>query len=244
MSSLHGFTIARSTVSATSSSSSWARLLASTKRRRASASSPSLRRPTLPSSVSGAHASYPDSPGLLSNARSFKINAFLFSPFGRRILKDVLAYHVVPDISFFTDYENGLPEPKSIEQRWIDLEEIETETLNGGIEIHPGHHGHADVAHYELPTLLGDQKIRASVFTYRLGFGHGPLFRRMVVQPEVGDEKPVLIPDVPVFVRSRASLMLRKLIIGAQGGAIHALGSVLRPSLKHHEHGHEHFNEL
>ncbi|GAA5822561.1 hypothetical protein JCM3770_006312 [Rhodotorula araucariae] len=130
-----------------------------------------------------------------------KVAAFLHSPFpfAKKVLKYLLGYHVVPDITFFSDFiKNGSSE--AVEQFFV-REEIDVEiplswiVRDGGEHPHPPPHvpehppfPRANITHYVLPTLLThfspNATLKVGVISHRL-FGKGPIRREIIVFPSV-----------------------------------------------------------
>ncbi|GAA5907633.1 uncharacterized protein JCM6883_001841 [Sporobolomyces salmoneus] len=165
-------------------------------------------------------------------------------PFAKKVLKYIIAGHVVPDIVFFSDFlkndtssstiskfQVSHEEDVSVPFEWLEedariarvlpiAEEIEKREWKMPTfprrgrpatpppppspphkgprgrppfplpprEDHPREHPHANVTHYELPTLLTAQNpnatLKVAVVAYRLGPGDkGPIKRSVVVFP-------------------------------------------------------------
>ena len=197
---------------------------------------------------------------------SFKIRLFLFSPFGKRVLKKVLAYHIVPQHLFHTDYQLDAtrdislapiaPQMTTVSDvpKWLaeasEASSLDDDSLTsaGGFPRKLfGRPGHVSVAKYELPTLLGSAKnesLAVNVYKYRIGFGKGPEVRRLSVGHVGQDEHD----HVKVIVNDGV----------AWGGAVHVssihlalgkmcllnsvkqvIGRIIRPPFAHRRH-HDH----
>merc|ERR1711939_80760 len=178
----------------------------------------------------------------------FKIRLFLFSPFGRGILKKLLAYHVVPQFIFHTDHIVNATRPSKKSDvtgylggqtirlpSWLLSNEEADETIFGGFSSGmtvPGINGvgkadSCDVEKFVLPTLLGKAKnetLAVNVYTFREGLGgKGPLKKKVTVGNLEQEEKEyvsVAVTDVPAW-----------------GGAIHVVNSFIKPPFAHHHHG-------
>ena len=126
----------------------------------------------------------------------FKLNAFLFSPFGRRILKDVLAFHVVKDVTFFSDFninataaatstKSEMPHNDRFERPSKELREVGM--LDGHQLLKRGKSflkkfkpsmREVKVSNYYLTTLFNNTVLPVDVYETRVGpFGKGPLRR-------------------------------------------------------------------
>ncbi|GAA5989620.1 hypothetical protein JCM10908_000556 [Rhodotorula pacifica] len=127
----------------------------------------------------------------------YPILAFLHSPFpiSQKVLKYLLAYHVVPGVTFYSDfYKNN----SSIAGAALSVrEEVDVEIaidlpLEGPHPPPPPHWpGHepsqrGNITHYVLPTLLTESNknatLRVDVISYRFA-GKGPIRRSIVVLP-------------------------------------------------------------
>ena len=151
----------------------------------------------------------------------FKIEFFLGSPFGRRILKGLLSYHVVPGYTFHSDYIHNstvdtqgfaplAPTRETLD--WspspADREEIDPEwsrlaspLLPTDAEtVHwPHPHTPTNVTHFSLPTLLGNHTLDVDLFEWRLkGWKgqEGPLMRKVTVKSFVPHREPKRVPVV------------------------------------------------
>lgn len=106
-----------------------------------------------------------------------KANAFLQSPFlvSRRVLKYVLAYHIVPDLSFYTDFISNSSSVYQIGSSTFDQ---------------------SNVTHYELPTLLSKSGVNKNatllvdVVSYKSLGGRGPIRRDIIVRPHEVEDRP------------------------------------------------------
>lgn len=142
---------------------------------------------------------------------SFQIRTFLFSPFGKQYLKKLLQFHVVPQQIFHSDYylnatRGSKGEVESLEAEEVDMPKshiFEKEYEPTSLADMPhfprppmpkrpsGDKCKAKVTRHVLPTLLGSAKnesLAVNVYEYRLGFGKGPLVRRLAVG-HVGQEE-------------------------------------------------------
>nr|AGT80106.1 fasciclin [Hemileia vastatrix] len=171
------------------------------------------------------------------------LNAFLFSPFGARVLRYVLSYHISPDVIWYTDHEDktGISlqdkETTTLVSEYMiqinDDQSIEDSLYTKGFprlshRFSPKIHSNVNITHYSLPTLLGsasNQTLNFQVVQYRLFHGHGPIVRRVVIKSPCHPSSkscarkhekfiPVFAPDVPAW-----------------GGAIHVIGSVIPPPI-------------
>lgn len=178
----------------------------------------------------------------------FKIRTFLFSPFGRNILKKVLEYHVVPQYVFHTDYQlNATRGEKGAEEI---LAPFETEMMNfesanlkiadeatslgsvaDSILPHFPKLGGSDdgkdtqVDRYVLPTVFGSRKnesLHVNVYSYRSALGKGPLTKTI----KVGNYEQSEEEYTQVWIGDGV----------AWGGAVHVVNSIIRPPMPHH-HG-------
>ncbi|KAI5480481.1 Fasciclin domain family protein [Pseudohyphozyma bogoriensis] len=145
----------------------------------------------------------------------WKKNAFLNSPLSisKKIIKYVLSYHIVPDITFFTDYVDNdttsefltrVETDVDVDPSWLAAdEELLSSTTSSAIEpqwekpqwppkMPPHHpmppHPKVNISHYELPTLLVKSGVNPNG-TLHVGvvsyrkLGHGPIHRTIVVFP-------------------------------------------------------------
>ncbi|GAA6010688.1 hypothetical protein JCM11491_002897 [Sporobolomyces phaffii] len=217
-------------------------------------------------------------------------------PFPEKVLKYIIAGHVVPDVVFFSDflkndtdssvskYEVSREEGVSVPLEWIDHGEPAAPVAleEGGPkrwkmpgfprgprgrgpppppsppspphkgprgrppmpphEDHPREHPHANVTHYELPTLLTADDpaatLKVAVVAYRLGPGDkGPIKRSVVVFPhrpkhhphhdkERGDDvQAKMCPHQDPFSPIKAVFA----DFPARAGAIHVLPRLIPP---------------
>ncbi|GAA5869609.1 hypothetical protein JCM8547_005085 [Rhodosporidiobolus lusitaniae] len=139
-----------------------------------------------------------------------EIVAFLHSPLpiAKAALKYILGGHIVPGISFYSDFFHNGTEHEKVQQYVSHREqnvEVPLEFLIDPLEgpphepphhpphvpEHPPHHK-VNVTHYVLPTLLThfspNATIKAAVFEFRL-FGFGPKRRSIVIFPSHGPPK-------------------------------------------------------
>lgn len=107
----------------------------------------------------------------------FKTVAFLHSPFliSRRVLKYILAYHIVPNVSFFSDYSSN-------------------STALAPYKIGQSFNLDSNITHYELPTLLSasgyndNATLLVDVISYKSLGGKGPIKRDVIILPHKGEE--------------------------------------------------------
>jgi len=172
-----------------------------------------------------------------------KINAFLFSPFGRRVLKSILEYHIVPDVVLFSDFVSDVSKvhpteetvdamPVSAEEDGLALEEF----VEAGLLPHmprPVHipaPGEIKVKHYVVKTLFNDTSLPVDVYEARR-FGRGPVRRSIWV----GDGTSKL-PG------GRVQVSVSDAVAGK--AAVHIIGTLIRPPFAdhppHHHEDHEH----
>ncbi|GAA5878519.1 hypothetical protein JCM16303_002107 [Sporobolomyces ruberrimus] len=237
--------------------------------------------------------------------------------FPKKVLKYIIAGHVVPDIVFFSDflkndtasssvlkYQTLVEEDVSVPFEWLDepehavplprfiREEVEAKEWkmptfprrrNGGgpppppppppppspphkgprgrppmppHEDHPREHPHANVTHYELPTLLTSYNpkatLKVAVVAYRIGGEKGPIKRSVVVfphRPKHGhhehdrDAERTMCPRQDPFDPIKAVFA----DFPARAGAIHVLPRLIPPPPPpHHDDDHKSlsFNSL
>lgn len=147
--------------------------------------------------------------------------AFLNSPFpiSRKVLKYVLAYHVVPDITFHSDFIHNSTDLDAFKTAESFAEDKNTTT-------------------YRLPTLLSKSGVNPNatltvdVVSYRR-FGSGPV-RREVLVKQPRDEHHNQVAPVSVYKADGV----------ARGGAIHSVNSILRPPYhRQQKHDDEHMHQ-
>lgn len=150
----------------------------------------------------------------VSSLYSFRIRTFLFSPFGKQYLKKLLQFHVVPQQVFHSDYylnatrgSKGEVESATAEETHLPISQMFERDFESTSLADMPHFPHppmpkrpgggdkggckAKVTRHVLPTLLGSAKnesLAVNVYEYRLGFGKGPLVRRLAVG-HVGQEE-------------------------------------------------------
>lgn len=196
----------------------------------------------------------------------------MFSPFGKQYLKKLLQFHVVPQQIFHTDYYLNATRGSKSEVASADSEEVNlsyAELLDS--EYQPtsladlphfqrppmpkrpdngrGDHGKckAKVTRHVLPTLLGSAKnesLAVNVYEYRLGFGKGPLVRRITaghVGQDEHDYSKVFISDGVAWGGAvHVSLFVSLTPLQeAENFLCQVIGSLIRPSFtEHHDHQH------
>lgn len=238
-------------------------------------------------------------------------------PFAKKVLKYIIAGHVVPDVVFFSDFlkndtsassvakfQVSHEEDVSVPFEWLDeiegpfkreriarpipgFERREVESKGWKMptfprrgrpaqppppppspphkgprgrppfppppkEEHPPGHPHANVTHYELPTLLtvdnANATLKVAVVAYRLGPGDkGPVKRSVVVFPqrpehhhdhhehEHEDKEKMMCPRQDPFSPIKAIFA----DFPARSGAIHVLPRLIPPPPPPH-HGEDH----
>ncbi|TFK42817.1 FAS1 domain-containing protein [Crucibulum laeve] len=178
-----------------------------------------------------------------------KLQLFLFSPFGRRALKKVLQYHIVPDVVLHSNYIRNATTKEKIkaskedifEGHWLgdlispgaksqnispDLAkdvDLEGSRLAGVLQRSEPVFSHD----FTLKTLLANHTLKAHIeqskITYPFPGPHKP--HRIETKLTI-DEHPVLLPDLV-----------------ASNGAIHVVNRILDPRKNHdghHHHKHHH----
>lgn len=170
---------------------------------------------------------------LTFSSAAFRIRTFLFSPFGRPFLKKLLSFHVVPQYILHTDYHlnasrkaSGSVAPASTETVPLptdflhmpepaSLGDVEEENVSWELpDLRRGGDDKAEVERHVLPTVLGNEKnqtLHVNVYTYRSGFGKGPLEKAV----SVGNSEQNEDEYTKVWVRDGV----------AWGGAVHVRGS-------------------
>ncbi|GAA5999059.1 fasciclin domain-containing protein [Rhodotorula paludigena] len=189
------------------------------------------------------------------------VAAFLHSPlpFAKKVLKYLLAYHVVPDITFYSDFFKN----DTAVQQYRVKEEIDVEVPHAWLS--PAHEGphppphtpepphvpRANVTHYVLPTLLthfnANATLKIGVVSYRI-LGKGPIRREILVFPTHGPDHHHEGGDKPThFFRKlgggEGDMPKPQIVkvaypdVPARAGAIHVLGSkFLLPPPPAHKH--------
>jgi len=171
----------------------------------------------------------------------FRIRTFLFSPFGRPILKKLLSFHVVPQYVLHSDYhlnatrggkaaELAIAESVKLPRHFVDSPSASSlGDVESFGETPVLHAAEAEVERYILPTVLGSRKnetLSVNVYTYRKAMGKGPLTRTISVgnsEQKEGEYTQVWITDGVAW-----------------GGAVHVVNSIIRPVMPKHDHDHEH----
>ena len=204
----------------------------------------------------------------------FKINAFLFSPFGRRILKDVLSYHIVPNMTVHTDYyHKATVESESIETIPVFQGAPSFELVQAGLASFGRRHRHAHnkpsffsrimapfrrasvademtlqvaAKHFDLPTLFNNTKLPVDIYEFHKGpFGRGPL-RRSITVGLPNDQGDRVKVAVADGVAYRAAVHVRIRDYSVQPLLIVFL-QIVDSVLRppfHHEHEHDHAEGL
>lgn len=143
-------------------------------------------------------------------------------------MKAILSYHIVPDVSFFSDFISDPSKvsftEESVNELPVDTETSYSEYIEAGLL--PAAHGlikhlpmdlpgpgEIKVKHYYLTTLFNDTKVPVDVYESRRGlFGKGPVKRDIWV----GQEGPVPGSRVHVAVADGVAFK----------GAVHVSGTL------------------
>jgi len=179
-----------------------------------------------------------------------KLKLFLFSPFGERVLKKVLQFHIAPDFALHSDWSLNVTDsfaPMFENDLWAqpldcdDLDSVEEGDFSSynSLADEPKHphfpprrpsppNKHPHIPHPEpvysqnvsLPTLLKDRHLHVGIVQFEHRLPLPP-HKQVYVSKVFVNGQPVGIPDVV-----------------ARNGAVHVIGRVINPVKHHHgDHG-------
>ncbi|MBW0487225.1 hypothetical protein O181_026940 [Austropuccinia psidii MF-1] len=164
------------------------------------------------------------------------LTAFLFSPFGARILRYILAYHLVPDVIWHTDHIDNITDHKSIITRYESGLDIAAEwpgvpsNPRGLPPLLPNPSNKVNITEFSLPTLLGSRKNESLEISLVEFKPPGSLFAsRRVFIKQHGPEKSSFPP--------KNALPVRIADVTAWGGAIHVVPQLIRPPIPQEHRG-------
>jgi uncharacterized surface protein with fasciclin (FAS1) repeats len=199
-----------------------------------------------------------------------RLNAFLFSPFGSRLLRHLLSYHVVPDLIFHTDHIDnltssadqyitgrhvGVPLPEALvdydsvdfvkrqneERDWDKPSSPSLDHPKRPPPAHPIPPSQVTVTHYLLPTLLGSRANES------LAVDVVQYRLRLGHGPLV--RRIVIHPSFQVPPETQ-TLPPQKPVAAiladgvAWGGAIHVIPKLIRPPFLHDRHDESSFSRI
>jgi len=142
-----------------------------------------------------------------------KLRLFLFSPFGEKALKKILSYHVVPNVTVFSDYILKEPTDKTSPPSVCKCHNPTLAASASSLPAEP-----ISSVNLTLKTLFVNHTVQAEIV------------REKIKVPFPGREKPYI-------VRSKVSVnhhpVLAPDLVGLNG-AVHVIGKILHPRACHH----------
>ncbi|KJA24634.1 hypothetical protein HYPSUDRAFT_76424 [Hypholoma sublateritium FD-334 SS-4] len=147
-----------------------------------------------------------------------KLQIFLFSPFGARVLKKLLQFHIVPNAVIHSNYIHGEGVAEGLD--------VDGQPTREHLPKFPVHVKPVFSRNLTLDTLFENHTLDAHIVQNEVSFPAIP-----------GHKKPSII-STKIFVNGGRPAIITDVV--SLNGAIHVIDRLLDPRKQHHKHHHKH----